>query len=212
MRPKPHEVSYKNALDAYQNAIHKFVSSNEDTLHDMKARGVESRRKEIRKRWTVICADTLSYMLSMPSENVDLILTSPPYYGVADYVKSQRLSFLWFDKSIIPVEGYSFDDFERLRHRETGARSFRHRKNSFDDYMNYMKEYFQESHRILRAGRYLAIVLGDSESRKDTIDLLEEYTYSAGFSKKYDVKRQIKNTRRRLMARVKYEQLKIYVK
>ena len=34
---------------------------------------------------TVICGDTLSVLRGLPSESVDSIITSPPYYGLRDY-------------------------------------------------------------------------------------------------------------------------------
>ena len=34
---------------------------------------------------TVVCADALDYLRTLPDESVNCIITSPPYYGLRDY-------------------------------------------------------------------------------------------------------------------------------
>lgn len=210
--PKPTEIVYKNANEIFIKALRNFCNSVEETLSDIKNRNIDNRRKELRNNWRIECCDTLEFMNELEEKSVDLILTSPPYYGVADYVKAQRLSFLWFDKSIMSVENYSYEDFELLRKKETGPRSSRYKKSGFDEYISYMKEYISKCNSLLKIGSYFVLIMGDSNSRNATMDLIDQYTLEAGFVKEYNFQRQIRESKRRLMAKVKDEQIRVYVK
>lgn len=210
--PKPTEIVYKNAFDIFLKALHSYSKAVDDVLVEIKNRGLDNRRRYLREQWEISCGDSLSKMKSLDNDSIDLILTSPPYYGVADYVKAQRLSFLWFTDEVLPVEGYSHSDFERLRTKETGTRSTRHKQNSHDLYMQYLRLYLTESHRILKSGHRLILIMGDSKSRQNTISPIEEYATEIGFEQEYEFQRQIKNTKRRLMARVKNEEIRVLIK
>jgi len=210
--PKTDEIVYKNAIDIFNKTLITYCDSVEDTLKDIGHRNVDNRRKELRGRSHLKCADTNEALKKLNSNSIDLIVTSPPYYGVADYVKAQRLSFLWFDKSITEVEGCSFSDFEGLRKKETGARSKRYNQRSFTDFINYMKRYIDLCQDKLKKGKYLVLIIGDSSSRNHTVDFIDEYATSNGFTKEYEFIRQIRESKRRLMAKVLNEQIKVYVK
>jgi hypothetical protein len=129
---------------------------------------------------------------------------------VADYIKSQRLSLLWFDHPDLLVNGFGFSDFEQLRNREAGSRAFRHRKNSFDQYIEYMTRFFQESRKILKKDGHLALVVGESNARKATLQGLIKAALDSSLSLVYQSTRDIKQTRRRLMAKVRGEDIIIF--
>src|SRR6266478_2080272 len=74
---------------------------------------------------TIHCGDARDILGRIAAESVDLVVTSPPYFGVSDYVKSQRLSMEWFGI-----------DIEPLRLKEIGARSKRHRSRAADEYLS----------------------------------------------------------------------------
>jgi DNA modification methylase len=210
--PKPNEIVYKNAIDIFNKALRNYCNSVDNMLISIKYRNLDNKRKQIREQWELNCGDTLSLTNQLKPNSIDLILSSPPYYGVADYVKAQRLSFLWFHKKFMTIEGYSFDDFEQLRKTETGARSTRYNQNSFNDYIEYMDRYIFNCQRVLKKGKYLVLIMGDSKSRNETIGVIDEYAKKYGFEKEYEFQRQIRESRRRLMAKVQNEQIKVYVK
>ncbi|MFN8290252.1 MAG: DNA methyltransferase [Chitinophagaceae bacterium] len=210
--PKEGEIIYKNAIEIYNKTLSAYCEFIDDTLSEMQQRNISINRKEIRSKWKINCGDTIKHMSELDQRSIDLILTSPPYYGVADYVKAQRLSFLWFHKEVMSVEGFSYEDFEVLRKIETGARSKRHSLSSFDDYIKYMKTYIEQCYRVLKKGSYLVLIMGDSKSRNQTIDVIDFYASQCGFKKEFNFQRQIRETKRRLMAKVKNEQIKVYVK
>jgi len=83
-------------------------------------------------------------------EPVDLVVTSPPYFGMNDYVRSQYLSWLilqWptFDNEIVTESG-------SRRHRTSAAK--------FNDYLDDMLGAFDAVHKQLRPGGYLPILVG----------------------------------------------------
>src|SRR4051795_12758084 len=93
--PKPEDIQYRDALDAFRRTLEDYADSTSRILQDMVNRGVVVSRSELLRRWGIARVDAVEYLAELPAGSVDLILTSPPYYGVADYIKSQRLSFLW---------------------------------------------------------------------------------------------------------------------
>lgn len=102
------------------------------------------------------------------NKEVDLIVTSPPYLGVHDYVKSTRLTNLFFPQS----------PFKELVENEIGSRSKRKRKSAFDDYIKKTKECFAECKRVLRPGGYLGLVIGQGRGKvvkSNIVQLLNDY-------------------------------------
>lgn len=107
---------------------------------------------------------------TLPAQ-VDLIMTSPPYYGVVDYIKSQRLSMEWFNQPL-----------HMLRNSEIGARSKRSRKDAFNQYMDDMSKFFLDAFNILKPDRYMTIVLGESPNRPPVIPDLTQKIQDIGFN------------------------------
>lgn len=210
VKPKRHEVRYKSAFTAMRLAARKLASGVAWLLADMHRRGTDNRRATVRHRWSLHCEDTLVALDRLAANSIDLVVTSPPYYGVADYVKSQRLSFLWFDREILPVEGYGTTDFEDLRGAETGCRSHRHAKDSRAEYLDYMRRCFVGLRRVIKHGRHVCFVIGESSTRERTAIDISDLASHAGFQLEYEVSRRIRHTKRRLMARVGSERVRVY--
>ncbi len=89
--------------------------------------------------------------LALPSESVDLVVTSPPYLGVIDYTRANRLLYAWM--------GW---ELQRERSEEIGARFKRRRLQSVDQYCTEMGQCWHEISRVLRHGAYCAVVIGES--------------------------------------------------
>lgn len=105
---------------------------------------------------SVLLGDARMRLAGFERESIDLLVTSPPYFGVADYAKAQRLSMEWFGFEIEPV-----------RRLEIGARSKRHRTTAGRDFVAELTEVFREVYRVLKKGAYGVVVFGSSPSRKD---------------------------------------------
>lgn len=91
--------------------------------------------------------------LPICAESVDLVVTSPPYIGVIDYVRANRMMYMWM--------GWPFD-MERAE--EIGARYKRKRLMAARQYLDEMKACWNEIYRVLRPNGHLAIVIGESRA------------------------------------------------
>ena len=212
VRPKPNEILNKDAIVAFASAAQDFIKFSCSSYESSQVHSGASTRDDLRARSEILSGDCVGELNGMADESIDFIVTSPPYYGVVDYVKSQRLSYLWFDKAELAEFELGFSDFEMLRAREAGARSNRHRKNSHELYLRFMAEFFRGAYRVLKRNSSMTLVLGESRARASTIDLLIDSASSVGFALSGRALRDIKNTRRRLTASVAGEDILIFKK
>lgn len=93
--------------------------------------------------------------LSISDESVDAVITSPPYVGVIDYVRANRMLYLWM--------GWPFDED---RHAEIGARYKRQRTKGrvISEYLTAMDQCWAETARVLRRGGFCAVIIGESRA------------------------------------------------
>jgi hypothetical protein len=80
--------------------------------------------------------------LNFDDESMDLVLSSPPYFGALDYARDNRLR-LWF---------LGVHDWKELDSQLTASEKV---------YVPQMRACLREMHRVLKAGRYCILVLGD---------------------------------------------------
>lgn len=210
--PKPEELQPKDASDAFLNALDIYERGITDLARDMVVRGVDHRQLKRGSDWDAQCGDALALMKSLPDGTVSSIITSPPYYGVADYVKSQRLTFLWFHRGVATLDNCESGDFEHLRSLEVGSRSFRHRAEGHNEYLAYFSVFFGEVRRLLKAGGTLCFIVGESSSRPETVQSLKDSAIQHNLVEIYSSTRGIRATRRRISARLPGENVLVYQK
>lgn len=133
----------------------------------------------------VCLGDAREVLEGISDSTVDLVVTSPPYFGVADYAKSQRLSMEWFDFEIEPV-----------RRIEIGARSKRHRKTAAPDFLNELRKTFAECRRVLKKDSYAVVVFGSSPVREDMMPVFMADLENVGFCIETAIPRNISSMRR----------------
>lgn len=97
-------------------------------------------------------------LTALKRSTIDLVVTSPPYEGVVDYIKAQRLSMEWFGHAL-----------EQLRFSEIGARSKRHRLAARDEYFGSLNHTFTEVRRVMKRDAVCAVVIGESSKRQGTL-------------------------------------------
>jgi DNA methylase len=165
--------------DDYWNAGHQFPAS---------AREVQ-----------ILEGDARTVLREISSRSVQLIVTSPPYFGVTDYAKAQRLSFEWMSRPL-----------EDVRLNEIGARSKRHRLTAEREYLEDCKHVIAECRRVLQKGHACAVVFGESSERAPIHSQFVQVVKGCGFRLEYSASRQI-STRRRLAPRVHLEHLLLFV-
>ncbi|MEE4957289.1 DNA methyltransferase [Pseudomonas alliivorans] len=212
VKPKPFEVVYKDALSTFINAANDYITITEQSHKLVQVHSENETRESTRSRYKLVHGDCVRNMRDLPDDHIDFVVTSPPYYGVADYIKSQRLSYLWFDRDELAPDQLGFRDFQKLRAHESGARSNRTRKNSHELYINFINSFFIECYRVLKVGSSMALVVGESGARASTTNELILAAESKGFILSLRRERDIKSSRRRLMASVKCEDILIFIK
>ena len=116
---------------------------------------LESERNGISAKSLVVQQD--ARQLGVATESIDLVVTSPPYIGMIDYAKANRLLYLWM--------GWSLEE----RDLEIGARYKRGRKKFRAEYDESIDECWREIVRVLKNGRYCAVVIGESHRYEGTV-------------------------------------------
>lgn len=133
----------------------------------------------------VINGNCLEILKNLTDGSIDLVLTSPPYYGVVDYVKSQRLSMEWLGHNI-----------EQSRLLEIGARSKRHRKKGYNQYLDEINLVVNDLRRVVKSDGILIFIIGQSASRKSVLGEIREILTLNNFNTDIDLNRKVSAQRR----------------
>jgi hypothetical protein len=120
------------------------------------------------------------------SPKIGLIVTSPPYFGMNDYVRSQYLSWLIFQ----------WDGFGDDLLKESGSRRARTSKRALSTYFTDLASAFEAMYGHLRKGGFLALVLGCSETKlakeSNPVRKLDGLVDAAGFQLLWRGKRRVR--------------------
>ena len=87
-------------------------------------------------------------------QEIDLVVTSPPYFGMNDYVRSQYLTQLIFPDSA----------FDRYLSLEIGTRRNRRNLVRLNEYLELLSRCFKEIGMRMRLGGCVAVILGTSHA------------------------------------------------
>jgi hypothetical protein len=151
---RPSKLIQHDAVDLFRNRLFRAL------------RILSTERTGLNRTGSVRREDVRS--LSLPTESVDLIVTSPPYLGMIDYTAANRLTYMWM--------GWPSSQDREL---EIGARRYRHRSSAAQDYLDSMKVASNEMARILRPSGYCAVVIGASRkypaAAQDLIKILATF-------------------------------------
>jgi DNA modification methylase len=149
---------------------------------------------------TIHAGAAAGILIGQPRSSVDLVVTSPPYFGVCDYIKAQRLSMEWFAINI-----------EDLRLVEIGARSKRHRGKALTEYLDELRTVFTALHRCMKKEAAMAVILGESARRASVLADLRLVLKDAGFTVRLEINRNV-STQRRMAPSITGEYLFILCK
>lgn len=111
--------------------------------------------------WQVLRDNTMN--LSLPSNSIDAIVSSPPYFGALDYARDNRLR-LWF---------LGVSDWKELDRSLTANDQV---------YISQMKQCLWQMDRVLKEGAHCVLVLGDVERngvKKPTAQIISELANEA---------------------------------
>ncbi len=186
VKPKKGLLKDKHAIEKYKSNIimcvkgiqeHKRVLGN-STVNMYSDNGIAGAINE----------DLRQMDLTKFNERVNLVVTSPPYPRMIDYVKSQRLSFY--------IENY---DFSKELQREIGARCKRNNIGTIEKYVYDMKICNKKIYDCLTQGGYLCYVLPEFPKETDRRKAIEEVIldcFKIGLTEKYRIDRRIPGTQR----------------
>ncbi len=115
----------------------------------------------------VICGDALKALKELPSESVQCIVTSPPYWGLRDYGTG-----LWMGGEADCKHQQSHEIVERASDchcasvcKKCGAKKFDHQvgiEETPEEYIAKLTAVFREARRVLRSDGTLWLNLGDT--------------------------------------------------
>jgi hypothetical protein len=171
-----------DVLKEFLQTLTRFATAYAERDADLVARSGTFQRIE---EATIICGTATEVLCAMPSASVDLVITSPPYFGVCDYVKAQRLSMEWFESEIEP-----------LRLNEIGARSKRHRTTARELYIKELSGIFAEIKCSLRQTGRVAVIVGESTTRSSVLEDFRTCLISVGLRLELDLNRRVSSQRR----------------
>ncbi len=164
----------------------------------------------------VFVAERNAKDVPLPTESIDLIVTSPPYANAIDYMRAHKFSLVWF--------GHTTGALSDLRGRYIGSERFDPRYSQdlapkaqeavknleqkdaskarvLRKYLLEMKQVISEMNRVLKPGKAAVIVVGPSTMRGlevATHEYLAEIGESLGFRVAGIQKRKIDRDRRML--------------
>ncbi|MDX1132204.1 modification methylase [Sinorhizobium medicae] len=140
--------------------------------------------------------------LPLADNNIDLIVTSPPYLDSVDYMYNMMVEYFWLGDVLgIPAR----PDFNEARKNYLGSKTPNfepevpreisnliafdslpdYRKKAAVAYFAKMDEHFAEAARVLKTGRHYVLVIGNSQTEKGQLpvhDALVAIAARHGFS------------------------------
>jgi len=126
-----------------------------------------------------------SRKLSLESDSIDMIFTSPPYFNIQTYAWCNWLR-LWF-------LGYNYKEV-RKELVQTGSE---------EKWEKFMYDSLKELNRVLKDGSFCFIVIGNIKKKRanmtkyiDTVEFLSEVIEKAGFSIENVIRDSIPSNRR----------------
>jgi len=151
-------VKPKDSQKEKKEVFHYFKSHAKSLLTDIfeHLKYVSPEYKEnykILKKKHRIFYEDVRKCSEIKDNSVDLVVTSPPYPNMTDYVTSQRLSYYFYGIDFSKKEG------KENRSAEIGARSKRARKDSIENYLEDMKEANKTIAQKIKKGGYACYVM-----------------------------------------------------
>lgn len=204
VKPKSDELRKKNAFDYFRNATKLVLSDVENHLSKLSSSyGNHYEMTTMHQHiFTASIEDS-----NLRNDTIDLIVTSPPYPRMIDYVKSQRLSYYFSNLS-----------YQDHMQNETGARFRRSRKDALGCYQEQMLTINKKMLDVTKSGGFICLVLPDYSSEDDrgeVIDKVAKWYIDNGTTEVSKISRYIPSNKRTLniqWASLVNEQIHIFQK
>jgi len=193
--PKKTQIKDKNAIDLFKGHINVLLKDIKSHLNFV---GPEYAKLygTLNKKQTIFQEDVRNNK-EIEDESVDLVVTSPPYPNMTDYVTSQRLSYYSLGFNL--EDKRCFKDFTL----EIGARSKRAGRDSLDNYLSDMIKAIESIARKIKKGGYACFVMPvfgidnkNNTSRKSIIQKVLSCTSEYNLLKEEEYERILPSIRR----------------
>jgi len=187
---KPSKLIYKNAQKLYMDRLQQILLASQDFIKQFSLTNPHEMLIEILKKTKIVAGDARN-LNWINDTSVNLVLTSPPYLCSQDYIKTMRLTNLFFPNK---------EGFKQTPKLEIGPRCKRRSKADtvVSEFYSDMNLVFAEIQRILVPDGYFCLVIGQGKSKitesYDTItDLCNDITKVHNLDEIYHVQRKIGN-------------------
>jgi DNA modification methylase len=163
--PKKNKIKDKEALTLFDRHINRLLNGICEHLKYTKP-GYDELYRDLSQQQTVFHNDVRGCK-EIRESSVDLMVTSPPYPNMTDYVNSQRLSYYF--------TGFDMANDWRL---EIGARSRRQRKDALALYSEDMQCANEAIAKKLKKGGYACYVMpvfsADNDNNKNRRQIVQK--------------------------------------
>ena len=187
VKPKTDELRQKNVFDQFKTAIKALLGDIENQVKSLADTYPAYYQNTAWTRRVVTGSIVNSDLIN---DSIDLIVTSPPYPRMIDYVKSQRLSFYFSE--------LNFRDYVES---ETGARYRRTRHDALTKYEEQIGGVNRKMLNLLKVGGFLCLVLpdyNDDDDRKAVIEKIVKWYSGNGLTEISKIGRYIPSHKRTL--------------
>jgi len=140
----------KDVIQVFKTHVNRLLNDIQEHLKYV-APDYSRIYEDATRRESILHAD-IRCCRDVPDNSVDLVVTSPPYPNMTDYVKSQRLSYYWLGISFSGGKNKDLDF-------EIGARNKRHLKDSLDRYFKDLQMCNEALFNEIVEGGYLCLVM-----------------------------------------------------
>ena len=198
---------YSNLYDlgrvAFSSTIWSLVEHGMIDIKDSFLKKVTNMENELQKMASIVkrvpdvkILNSDARKLSVKSESIDLVITSPPYVNALDYYRVHMYNMYWLDM-----------DFDEFKRHEIGAHSrfIDNRFRLLSEYLGDMLRSMIEMNRLLKQNKLCVIIVGNSSLE---YELIENYKFLAEMSKDIGFK-PIKTIFRNIDTTKKYSSAKI---
>ncbi len=168
--PKKDQIEDKDVLAIFKRNARRLIRGVSEHLKNTMP-GYSTLYEEMSKKPTIFHED-VRIGTKIPDNSVDLVVTSPPYPNMTDYVTSQRLSYYYL--------GFDLANKQKMVDAcsEIGARNRRSRRNSLEMYLEDMRKANEVILKKLRKGGYICFVLPafsvDNENNKNRRKIVQK--------------------------------------
>lgn len=189
VKPKADKLSNKSALTRFE-FLKKQIKTDFENYQKTLGEGFLLFYSKMKESERIINSDIINDNIEQKPNSVNLIVSSPPYPNMIDYVKSQRLAYY--------MEGLELkDELEK----EIGAR-YRRNKNqvALENYLHEMEICNKRMHQILKKGGILCYILpkySEEDKRGSIISkVILDCINTCEFEEVYRIERCIPGTQR----------------